>query len=284
MKTRVAILLAISTLALADDARAQGRGRPKQPKPAATQQVTAPAAGSQESIAQPTLPPFRQFGTWLDDASVAAPGSGWTSIGVGYWRVTGGSQVDVPILNLAYGVANRVQLAATVPFYRVNYLGSTARGVDDMYFSAKVVAVDPTGDRRVGFAVTPLVEILSAGSTDRSRLQWALPVSAELRAGSVRLYGSTGYFSRGAVFTGGALEWTSRSSTMLTAAITQSLSTSDVSAAAAATSRNRVDMMAAVAHPLTTTVAGFASIGRTLTSIDEGGTSFALTGGISVAF
>jgi hypothetical protein len=206
------------------------------------------------------------------------------SVGAGYWRVPGGSQIDIPILSAAYGVANRVQLSATVPFYRTSYLGSTARGLDDVYVSAKFVAVDPsTGDRRVGLAITPLLEFLGTGSTGR-RVHWALPVSGEVRAGAVRLYGSAGYFSRGALFTGAALEFTAPAGTMFTTALTQSLSTSDVSGGALATSRNRVDAMFAVAHPVTDAVAGYVSVGRTLTTIDDGGTTLALTGGITIGF
>lgn len=274
-------------LAVPLDAEAQGRGRPKQPKPVAQGGgAAAPAAASAPATDGSTqaLPAFRQFGTWLDDASAAAAGTGWTSIGAGYWRIPGGNQIDVPILSVAYGVANRVQLSATIPFYRASYLGSTASGLDDVYVGGKFVAVDPAaGDRNVGLALSPVVEILGSGSVGR-RVHWALPVSAELRAGSTRLYGSAGYFSRGAVFTGAALEWTAPAGTMLTGALTQSLSTSDVSSGAIPTSRNRVDAMFAIAHPLTQAMAGYVSIGRTLTSIDDGGTTLALTGGISVGF
>jgi hypothetical protein len=291
MRQALTFGLMLCVMMSAQDAAAQGPGRPKQ-QPRPTPQATTPPPTSATAVTvsdggvtQGSLPVFRQFGTWLNDASAAGRGSGWTSIGAGYWRIPGGSQIDVPILNLAYGVANRVQLAATVPFYRVDYLGYTASGLDDMYFSAKLVAVDPTtGDGNVGFAVSPLIEVLSAGSTDGRRFHWALPVSAEVRANAVRLYGSAGYFSRGAVFTGGALEWTSPGGTMLTGALTQSLSTSDVDESVAPASRNRVDAVCAVAQPLSDRVAGFASIGRTLTTIDEGGTSLSLTGGVSIGF
>ena len=290
MSGRVLFLMAL-VLALPHDAAAQGRGRPKQPRPAAGGAVTpaptptaAAAAAAGSPGVQASLPAFRQFGTWLDDTSAAAAGTGWTSIGAGYWRIPGGSQIDVPILSAAYGVANRVQLSATVPFYRINYLGSTARGLDDVYLGGKLVAIDPTtGDSRFGLAVSPLVEILSAGTTD-GRVHWALPVSAEVRGDAVRVYASAGYFSRGALFTGAALEWTAPAGTMLTGALTQSLSTSEVSGGAPGTGRNRVDAMVTVAHPVTGAMAGYVSIGRTLTTIDEGGTTLALAGGISVGF
>jgi hypothetical protein len=48
--------------------------------------------------------------------------------------------------------------------------------------------------------------------------------------------------------------------------------------------RQRVDVMASGAYPLTTKIAAYASVGRTLSSIDEGGTSLAVTGGASFRF
>lgn len=278
---KLGVVLALA-FALPHEAAAQGRGRPKQVR--AQTDTTAVSAEAPAST-----PAFRQFGTWLDDATAAPVNTGWMSIGAGYWRVPGGSQIDVPILGVAYGVANRVQLSATVPFYRASYLGATARGMDDVYLGAKFVAVDPaSGDHTAGLAVSPLVKILGSGSVGR-RVHWAIPVSAEVRGGPVRVYGLAGYFSRGAVFTGGALEVTAPGGTLFTgmtftATLTQSLSTSGVSAASLGQGRNRVDAMVAVAHPLTGAMAGYVSIGRSLTSIDEGGTTLALTGGITVAF
>jgi hypothetical protein len=38
------------------------------------------------------------------------------------------------------------------------------------------------------------------------RFGWALPVNVEVRPGRMRVYGSAGYFSRGAVFGAGAIE------------------------------------------------------------------------------
>ena len=205
------------------------------------------------------------------------------SVGAGYWRSEGGSQIDAPMLAAAYGVANRVQLSATVPFYRVSYQGATASGLDDVYLSAKIAAFDPSGDRRFGLAISPTLEILSAGFME-DRLHWALPVSVDLGSGSTRVYGSAGYFSRGAVFAGGAIEWTAPAGTVLTGAITQSSSLGDASTFDASGRGKRVDVSAGIAHPVRNAVAAYASVGRTLTPASEGGTSLALSGGISLYF
>ena len=46
------------------------------------------------------------------------------------------------------------------------------------------------------------MEVLSAGATD-GRVHFAIPVALELRRQPFRVYGSAGYFTRGAVFSGG---------------------------------------------------------------------------------
>lgn len=267
------------------DAAAQGRGRPKGPNtsPATTSAPIAAADGTMtHGTTSPAAASFRQFGSWLDDASAPVRGEGRTGIGIGYWRVNGGSQTNVPMIDLGYGVTDRIRAGASVPFYRVSYVGGTARGLDDVYLSAKVTIVDPALTvSEFGLAVTPVVEVLSAGAGD-GRVHFALPVSVELRRRMFRVYGSGGYFTRGSLFTGGALEVGLPSGTVVTGALTQSYSTrSDAALDALGVSRRRVDATAGVAHPIAGMAAAYVSAGRSLTSIAEGGTTVSLAGGVS---
>ena len=164
---------------------------------------------------------------WLDDATTRAEGGGSVGLGIGYWRGAGASLVDIPMLDGSYAVTDRFQFGDTVPFYRSENGGATSRGVDDMYLSGKIVLIDPAlKDARFGIAVIPVLEVLSPGFFD-DRVHWALPVSAEFRASPVRVYGSTGYFSRGAVFGAGAVEWTSPEGTSLTFSLTRSIPTAE---------------------------------------------------------
>ncbi len=87
---------------------------------------------------------YRQFGAWLDDASAAGSGEGYTSIGVGHWRMLGSTQTNLPMLGVGVGVTDRMQVGASVPFYRASYEGGSASGMDDVYLSAKYTLVDPT--------------------------------------------------------------------------------------------------------------------------------------------
>ena len=261
-------------MALPQIAEAQGRGRPKNPQAPTDSELTesGPISTSQ----------FRQYGVWLDDATTRAKGGGSAGFGIGYWRGGGASLVDIPILDAQYAVSDRLQLGMSVPFYRSDYLGTTSRGVDDMYFSGKIVLIDPAiQDARFGIAVTPLLEVLSAGFFD-DRVHWALPISAEFRATPVRVYGSTGYFSRGAVFGAGAVEWASPLGTSLTFGLTHSTPTSEDTTGLTG---GRSDFSVAIGHSLNDATSAYVGFGRTLSSPDDANkTSLAISGGISFSF
>jgi hypothetical protein len=107
----------------------------------------------------------------------------------------------------------------------------------------------------------------------------------ELRRAPFRVYGSAGYFTRGSVFTGGALEWMSPPGMFLTGVLTQSYSLKGDSVLdQMMVGRQRLDAMGSAAYPLGNMAAAYASVGRSLSSLEEGGTSLALTGGMSVRF
>jgi hypothetical protein len=116
-------------------------------------------------------------------------------------------------------------------------------------------------------------------------VHYALPVSVEVRRHPFRVFGSTGYFSRGSIFAGGALEWSAPSGYVVTGAVTQSYSTGvDVTLDSLGVSRKRADVTGSIGYPLGQFAAGYVSVGRTLTSIDEGGTAFSLAGGVTFRF
>ena len=289
----IGLLIVAIGLLIPPRAEAQGRGRPKVPKvatPPATATI-APATSPSTSTTAPApdiLAPvttLRQFGSWLDDASAPIRGQGHTSISAGYWRMSGMSQINVPMLAAGIGVTDRMQVSASVPFYRASFQGTTVRGMDDMYLSAKYSVIDPTLTvSEFGFAVSPVVEVLSAGAPG-GRLHFAVPVSVEVRRLPFRVYGSAGYFTRGSFFTGGAIEWTTPHGLMVTGTVTQSHSMKeDAVLDGLAIGRQRVDITAGMAYPVTSTAAVFMSVGRSLSSLDEGGTSLALSGGASFSF
>lgn len=291
-----AALIAGLVLALPMHSEAQGNGRPKGPR-SDTTATPAPSTSSPTSTAPTTTAAstpadlaastvtFRQLGSWLDDASAAIPGQGYMSIGVGYWRLSGMSQINMPMLGAGLGVTDRMQVSASVPFYNVRYEGGTARGLDDVYFGGKYTLVDPTLTiSEFGLAVSPVVEVLSPGAPG-GRVHFAIPVSMELRRAPFRVYGSAGYFTRGSMFTGGALEWTTPSRLVLTGMLTQSYSVKDDPVLdGLLVGRQQVDVMGSAAYPLGTMAAAYASVGRSLRSPYDGGTRLALSGGVSFRF
>ena len=316
---RVALIIAGLWLVIPATGLAQGNGNgngrpkaPKQDKPAPTPSPSpspAPTSPSDSSggssststttsaaptggdalAASPdvfsTVSSFRQFGSWLDDASAATPGEGQTSVGIGHWRMNGMTQTNFPMIGMGLGVTDRLQVSASLPFYHASYDGAVMRGIDDIYLSAKYVLVDPTLTlSEVGVAVSPVVEVLSSGATD-GRVHFAVPVNVELRRLPFRVYASAGYFTRGSVFTGGAIEWTSPSRLTFTGALTQSYSIrSDAALDALGIGARRSDVTGSVAVPLGQIAAGYVSVGRSLTRLDEGGTSLSLAGGLAVRF
>ena len=288
-------LLVCAGLVFPSLADAQGKGRPKAPRGSSptTTTPTSPSASSSETTSTttsivPTAVPistYRQFGAWLDDASAAGRGEGYTSIGVGHWRMLGSTQTNLPMLGVGIGVTDRMQVGASVPFYRASYEGGSASGMDDVYLSGKYTLVDPTLTlSEFGLAISPTMEVLSAGSPD-GRVHFAVPVSMELRRLPFRVYGSAGLFTRGSFFSGAAVEWSAPGGTVLSGAFTQSYSLKDDAALdSMGIGRQRMDVSLGVAHGLGTMAAAFVNVGRSLTSVEEGGTSLALSGGLSFRF
>ena len=280
---------------------AQGNGRPKNPKTTKPTPIPSPAPSpaTDTSATSTTTAPsasapvdsftgvstFRQFGSWLEDASAPAPGEGYTTIGIGYWRMAGMSQTNVPTIGAGMGLSDRIGVSASVPFYRTNVAGATARGMDDVHLGASYNILDPTLTlSEVGLSVGTVMEVLSAGA-DGGRVHFAIPVSLELRRQAFRVYGSAGYFTRGAVFAGGAVEWAASRNLIVSGVLTQSRSIkSDAVLDSLAVPRQRGDVMASVARPVGGLATAYVSVGRSLNSVDDGGTSLALNGGVSIRF
>ncbi len=290
----IGLLIAFGLL-IPGAAYAQGNGRPKGPKIPSSGTSTPTSSGTSASVptttiaaaSEPvvgTVSSYRQFGSWLDDASSSYRGESYSSLGVGYWRLADSSQINAPMLGMGWGVTDRMQFSASVPFYHTSYAGTTASGLDDVYFGAKYTVIDPTLTlSEFGLAVNPVVEVLSTDPGD-GRVHFALPVNVEVRRQPYRIYGSAGYFTRGSVFAGGALEWTG-SRMIVTGSLTQSYSIKqDLVLDGMGMGRQNVNVSGAVAVPVTDRMAAFVNVGRTLTPIEEGGTKLALSGGVSIRF
>ena len=233
-----------------------------------------------------TGPSVRSFGVWLDDASVLGPREAWLTISMQRWASPVLRGFDVPISDVSVGVVPRLHAFASVPFTQYAYAGAPLEGqIGDAYFGAKYVLREPD-EGRLGLAVTPAVEILSTAAiadTGLSRVNLVLPFSAEWRLPGARVYGSTGYFTRGAYFAAGAVERAVNERWLVTGALTYSRATSALETSETwGLSHQRVDGSGSVAWIVTDRLVLFGGLSRTLSHLDLDGTRYAATFGTSM--
>lgn len=298
MKTRQLTIGAAALgawLFFAGPAVAQGNGKGNAFGHAKTTASAAPGAVATTAGSAPGgVPPaeitgVRNFASWLDDASIIEPGSGVMSFSAGYWRMAGFSELDVPSFDLGLGIAKRVQAGASVPVYHAGAPGGpVARGLGDLYLNAKIQLREPSAGprQRIGVALVPLVQVLSAEpAIGESRVSWGLPVAIEVQRSGWRMYGSTGYFSRGSLFASAAIELPLAEKAWITGTLTQSHSTrADAGADALGLPSNRTDISGGVTWAAANRIALFGSVGRTLSRSHPTDTHLFVNGGVAVTF
>jgi hypothetical protein len=285
-------MLAICTVASASIVFAQGNphglppGQTKRaPKVPNTSGLVAPA----EQVVDVSVAPstrVRSFGAWLDDASALAPGEGWLSLSMSKWSMPIATGADVPAIDLSVGVAPAVQMSVTLPYFKVSdRAGNNLDGFGDVYIASKIVLRD-AAIKSFGVSIGPTLEYLSRTSTTGTglrRVNWILPLNLERRLSGGRLYGSTGYFSRGVFFASGAFEWPLNDKLVASAALSHSYVTDDEAMSEAiGLSRRRMDASGTLAYSVSPALALFGSLGRTVWKRDEDSTDLLVSGGVSV--
>ena len=246
----------------------------------------SPSAGSVSTEGSTYGVDVRNFGTWLDDATVMEPGSGFVTIGLAYWRGSAFREFDVPMVDSGMAVHERVQVGMSFPYYYAGAPGSpVAKGFGNVYMTTKVQLRDPAS-YPVGFAVTPMLEILdSAPVTGGGRVNWALPANVELRREGWRAFGSGGYFSRGALFASGAIEAALSDRAWVVASLSQSYSLrADELTAALALPRGQTDVTGGLTVALSPKIAAYTTVGHTISNREINAGTLNLTGGVSFNF
>jgi hypothetical protein len=229
----------------------------------------------------------RTFGSWLDDASMMPEGEGSLSLAFAYWRTPAYREFDVPVMDAGIGMTRRVQFNFSVPYYHANEPGGPiARGVGDLYLSAKIQLREPSSrGRHLGFSVTPLLEVLSYAPADGSRLSWALPGSIELQHRRWRVFGSAGYFSRGALFASGAMQVTVSERSAITGSISRSYSIGrDDLSVALGLAQSRTDISGSLSVGVTPSMSVFGAVGRTISRQDPNSATLSLSSGVAFSF
>jgi len=245
--------------------------------------VSAPTAAAPAGSAQIPGTGVRNFGSWLDDASVMDPGTGYVSFGLGIWKTPVYREIDLPTVDSGYALNRRVQVGMSVPYYRASAPGGpVSHGFGDVYLNAKVQLRAP-GAGRTGFGVIPMVEVLSvAPPAGGSRVQWALPASIERQGSNWRVMGTGGYFSRGAMFGAGAFERALSSRAWLTGSVSHSYSTHhDDLSAALGFKKARTDVSGGLTYAVTPVTSVYGSLGRTISGHDDNSATLIATAGVS---
>jgi len=243
--------------------------------------VTAPVHGAPSASVSGTG--VRNFGSWLDDATVQDPGNGFVTFGFGFYKTPVFREIDFPSLDSGFGVTKTLQLGMSLPYAHASVPGAaTSHGLGDVYLNAKYQLRAPS-TAHTGLAVIPMLEVLSvAPPAGGSRLQWALPVSLERQFDHWRAMGTGGYFSRGAVFGAGAIEAELSNRAWLTGSLGWSYSTRhDDLSTALGYHRGRVDAGGGVTYAVGSRMAVYGSVGRTLSAHDANSASFIFTTGVS---
>ena len=282
----VALIGAAVVLIDASAANAQGNGRGN--AFGHYKSTLSAASNPSASVGEGSIPGtgVRNFGSWLDDASVMDVGSGFVSIGLGVFKTPVYREVDLPTIDSGVAIHRRVQIGMSVPYYRATVAGTpVGRGFGDVYLSAKIQLREPTGSR-AGFGIIPMVEVLSVAPPDGgSRVTWALPASIEVQRTGWRVYGSAGYFSRGAMFASGAVEVELSNRAWLNGTISQSYSVRhDDLSAALGLHKARTDANGGVTFAVRPDVAVYTSVGRTISARDDNSATFVFNAGVSLGF
>jgi hypothetical protein len=282
MRATTVLASALVALAVSSPALAQGKSQQhKKGAPPSRSDLTAPASVSMPTtiVAGPT--PF----AWVDDASLLEAGAVSVALSVVRWQDNGVSEVDVPVVDAAIGLAPRVHLTATVP----RVVGSAdpsgaVGGLGTSYFSAKIAALnDPK--RSLKLSVAPTLEVLGRGvlesMTDgERRVHFGLPVSAEIERGRARLYAGGGYFTRGVWFTGGGVGTRVNDKVFVSGGFSRSWRRSDV-ADVPLSDRDRKEITGSGSYSVTPQISVYGAIARTIATLEENGAGTSLVGGVS---
>ena len=225
----------------------------------------------------------RNFGVWLDDASMLDPGLGFVSMGFSLFKTPAYREVDLPTIDSGFAVNRRLQVGMSLPYYYANVPGdAVARGFGDVYLNAKYQLRAPS-KQRAGYAVIPMVEVLSvAPPSGGSRVQWALPLSVEREFTRWRAMGTGGYFSRGAIFGAGAIEVKLSKRAYGTGSLSRSYSLrQDELSDALGYHRSRTDVSGGLSYVVAPDIAVYGSLGRTIGARDDNSASLMLAAGVS---
>ena len=282
----VACLLGAATPALAQRGRPivpPGQAKKGQQAPATSSGLVTAESGGTIEVGSARV---RALGAWLDDATLLAPGETWVALSASRWSLPIASGADAPVVDVSAGITPRIQAAVSLPYFRAAAAGGgSIHGIGDVYVTTKVLVREPS-DEGVGISVSPTLELLSRASMADATLRranWLLPLNLERRLTSGRIYGSTGWFSRGAFFVSTAAERYFTDAFAVSAGVTYSHATdADALSEELGLGRRRADVMGTAAYSISPALAVYGSLARTVWGRDVDSTRLLASGGVSV--
>ena len=251
----VSALLAFSTPAAAQNPNSQKHGSPPARNAPAHAPTTSPATSETHALFA---------GSWLDDASLLTPGTAWVALSATFWTDGTTRQLDAPAASVIVGTTRRTNLGVSIPVYHASDVtGASATGIGQVYVYGKIALREPALLKSgVAIAITPLLAAtrIASGTGTTQQIGVAAPVSVEWRSAVVRVYGSAGYFSQGALF-GSAAASVSAGRVVLTGTVGRTHVTSNAGALPIG-GRDRTDWGLNVGLSTSPRVMLFGAVGR----------------------
>jgi hypothetical protein len=291
-------IAAVLTIVLPSAAAAQGKSKGNPPStppgkskanPPGKSTLPQPSSAGLAGAASAPLPvgvPGTSSGSptaWIDEANLLPAGSASLAMYAAGWHGASASELDVPVVDAAFGLTPRLQIGANVPRIVGDAETGTAGGLGTTYFTAKIGVLT---DTPVKVAVAPTLRLLGTAarealSPEESQLQWGLPIIAEIDRGAGRVFASTGYFAHRTWFAGGGVGLQASPRVGVTVSFSRAWTTVDplVSTGEAST---RNEISSAVSYAVAPQIAVFGSVGRTIATTDENGAGVSVAAGVSI--
>jgi hypothetical protein len=198
--------------------------------------------------------------------------------------------LDIPAIGASIGLARRIQVDFSIPYFRTEYeSGFRMSGLGDKFLSMKIRVRDAESGG-IGLAFEPVLEILgkaslAAGELGPNKYNVALPVIVQKNLRSLNLYGEAGYITRGAVFGGlgadrAVLKHLGGGANLL---YSRATSFNELSREFGLL-RSRLDGNLSLYYVFNPRFSVFASAGKTLSELDAIGTSHIVNVGVNVNF
>jgi hypothetical protein len=256
--------------------------------------VPAQAQGKNKKATPPSASPLPSVATgpaasasllsWLDDATLLAPGSTSVTLSMLRWSGSDLSEVDFPVIEASIGLTPRFQVGASVPHIVGSADGTgPVGGVGTSYISSKIALLN--GSSEVKLAFSPVIEVLGTGAAQalapgEGRLQLGLPVSLEVGQGAARVFASTGFFTRGAWFAGGGVGVQATPKLGVSLSFTRSW----IGDSSTTVARDRREVSGGASYFISPQVAVYGTLGRTVATTDANGAGTTVSGGVSFLF